>query len=42
MANKYYVGYLNDNFIPLYIVIPQINLYTDYVNVLANKKELLK
>ena len=43
---KYYVGYIYiyiySGFIPLYIVIPQINFYTNYINILANDKEFLK
>ena len=42
-AYEYYVRYIaNDGFIPLYIVIPQTNLYTNYMNILANDKEFLK
>ena len=45
MANKepINVGYITNNgFIPLHIVISQINLYTDYMNILANDREFLK
>ena len=41
-AYKYYVGYIYYTFKPLYIVITQINLYTDYMNILANDKEFVK
>ena len=41
-AYKYYAGSLQGGFIPLYIVIPQKNSYTDDMNILANDKEFSK
>ena len=42
-AYKHYIGYNHDEGSrPLYIVIPQINLYTNYMNILVNDKEFLK
>ena len=42
-ANKYYIGYVGSTgFRPLHIIIKKIKLYTSYINVLADNKELLK
>ena len=41
-ANKYYIGYLRDDFRPLCIIIKEIILYTDHMNILADNKEFLK
>ena len=41
-SNKYYIGYLSDGFKALHIIIEKLKLYTNYMNVLADNKELLK
>ena len=41
-SNKYCIAYLSGGFIPLYIIIEDIWLYTNRMNVLANDNELLK
>ena len=39
-ANKYYIRHFHDDFRPLQIIIKEIKLYTDYMNILANKEFL--
>ena len=41
-ANKYYIGYLSNNFRSLRIIIKEMKLYTAHVNILANNKEFSK
>ena len=40
--NKYYIGFLGGDFIPLCIIIKEVKLYNDHSNILANNKEFLK
>ena len=41
-ANRYYIGYLSDDFRSVCIIIKERKLYTDHMNILANNKESLK
>ena len=41
-ADKYYIGYLGNNFRPLCIINREIELHTYHMNILANNKEFLK
>ena len=41
-AYKHYIGYLHGGLRPLYIIINEIKLYTDYMNISVNSNEFSK